>query len=58
MFENFRGEDTRMTFAADLLNALGIYYSGDNDKEEIEIEPKPLDANRHSRIALVTFIIN
>lgn len=47
-----------MTFAADLLNALGIYYSGDNDKEEIEIEPKPLDANRHSRIALVTFIIN
>ncbi|XP_048128149.1 jacalin-related lectin 4-like isoform X1 [Rhodamnia argentea] len=63
VFVSFRGKDIRKTFAAHLFHALrqaGIYYFRDNEKLEtgIFIEPKLLDAIRHSRVALVVFTTN
>ncbi|XP_056163273.1 TMV resistance protein N-like [Syzygium oleosum] len=63
VFLSFRGEDIRMTFAAHLFHALrqaGICYFRDNDKVEtgIFIEPKLLNAIRHSRVALIVFTTN
>ncbi|KAI6705139.1 hypothetical protein NL676_008101 [Syzygium grande] len=63
VFVSFKGEDIRKTFAAHLFHALkqaGIYYFRDNHKVEtgIFIEPKLLDAIRHSRVALIVFTTN
>lgn len=63
MFVSFRGGDIRKNFAAHLFRALkqaGIYYFKDNDKAEtgILIEPKLLEAIRHSRVSLVVFTTN
>ncbi|KAK3414055.1 hypothetical protein EUGRSUZ_I02558 [Eucalyptus grandis] len=63
VFVSFRGGDIRKNFAAHLFRALkqaGIYYFGDNEKEEtgILIEGKLLDAIRHSRVSLVVFTAN
>lgn len=63
VFVSFRGGDIRKNVAAHFFRALkqaGIYYFGDNEKEEtgILIEGKLPDAIRDSRVSLVVFTAN
>ncbi|KAI6701552.1 hypothetical protein NL676_015876, partial [Syzygium grande] len=63
VFVSFRGDDIRLNFASHLFRELkraGIYCFKDNDKVETGnlIEPKLLDAIRHSTVSLLVFSTN